>query len=117
MSKVDLWNDSFAMEIEGLKYKYPFKVGDKVYYHFDDEEKNERSKRFPLKVIEVGVPVATKFKYEKRRTPHGRFGKFRVDTGGYVEGVRVQHIWFEGDRGHGYKENMKVDKLRLVDEE
>lgn len=116
MSKTDYWNDSFAAEIEGLDYEYPLEVGDVVYYNFDNKESVERSKRFPLKVIEVGVPVATDFSYEKKQTVHGRKGHFRSDDGDYVEGVRVQHIWYEGDKGRGMKENFPVSKLVKYDD-
>jgi len=109
--KVDYWNDSFAREVDGLEYEYPLEVGDVVYYKFDDKEANERSKRYPMKVIEVGVPIATDIDYEHKRTPHGRKGYFRVEKGDYVEGVRVQHIWYEGDKGRGHKENFPVTKL------
>lgn len=116
-NKLDLWDGSFAQDVEGLEYEYPFEVGDVVYYYFDEEEANELSKRYPMKVIEVGVPVPKKYEYDKRATVHGRNGHFRKKTEDteYQEGVRVQHIWFEGDKGHGFKENFSVKGLKKLD--
>lgn len=113
VSRNDLWKGSFACDVEGLEYQYPFNIGDVVYSTAGDEE---RSKRFPMKVIEVGVPVPVNVGYEKKMTPHGRQGHFRTDDGGnYVEGVRVQHVWFEGDKGHGHKENLRTSNLKKMD--
>lgn len=114
--KINYWKDSFAREVEGLEYKYPLSIGDVVYYKFEDDEKNERSKRFPMKVIEVGVPTSTSHTYETRRTPMGRNGEFRMEGNDYEEGVRVQHIWYEGDKGRGMKENFGVTKLEKFKE-
>lgn len=121
IKKINDWTHDFSQTVDGLEYSFPFAVGDHVIMVFKSSpstELSEISKKYIMKVIQVGVPV----QIVNQNSHVDEFGDAvwaGYVTGKFVEGVRTQVLFHLGDvyedMGHGYKENIPVASLQLVD--
>ncbi len=130
IKKINDWTHDFSRTVNGLEYSFPFAVGDHVIMAFKELQTDELfdiSKKYIMKVIQIGVPVQVVNKdshidvfgdvsYE----PNWTFeNDERPSPGNFVEGVRAQLLYHLGDvyedMGHGFKENLPVSSLQLVD--
>lgn len=109
MSRQDK-NASKARYVEGLEYKYPFRVGDVCYFITNEGKVLTRNK---LIVKEIGVPFELKGSLQSEKDYDGHLRHYSIGTGQYVEGVVVKYD--DGfDYTLGYTEIKKVSNLILT---